>query len=79
MPAFWFTPNGIFIVSFLMSFAALAVTVAGMRAYIRYQLVITAISALAMILYAIVLINIGSQSHFQTMFNSFAGQYYPGV
>ena len=79
IPAFWFTPNGIFIVSFLMSFAALAVTVAGMRAYIRYQLVITAISALAMILYAIVLINIGSQAHFQTMFNSFAGQYYPGV
>jgi APA family basic amino acid/polyamine antiporter len=79
IPAFWFTPNGIFIVSFLMSFAALAVTVAGMRAYIRYQLVITAISALAMILFAIVLINIGSQANFQTMFNNFAGQYYPGV
>ena len=79
IPAFWFTSSGIFIVSFLMSFAALAVTVAGMRAYIRYQLVITAISALAMILYAIVLINIGSQANFQIKFNSFAGQYYPGI
>jgi APA family basic amino acid/polyamine antiporter len=62
-----------------MSFAALAVTIAGMRAYIRYQLVVTAISALAMILYAIVLINIGSQANFQTTFNNFAGQYYPGI
>lgn len=79
IPLFWFQPTGIFIVSFVMSFAALAVTIAGMRAYIRYQLIVTAISVIAMILYAVVLINIGSQSNFQTMFNNFAGQYYPGV
>src|SRR4030067_2988722 len=60
IPAFWFTPNGIFIVSFIMSFAALAVTRAGMRAYIRYQLLITAISVIAMVLYAVVLFNVGS-------------------
>jgi APA family basic amino acid/polyamine antiporter len=79
IPAFWTTPNGIFIVSFIMSFAALAITVAGMRTYIRYQLVVTVISAIAMILFLVVLINIGSQSNFQTMFNNFAGQYYPGI
>ena len=79
IPAFWTGTTGIFLVSFIMSFAALAVTIAGMRAYIRYQLVVTAISAIAMILFVVVLFNIGSQSHFQTMFNNYAATYYPGV
>ncbi len=79
IPTFWTSTTGIFLVSFVMSFAALAITIAGMRAYIRYQLIITIISAIAMVLYAVVLINIGSQANFQTMFNNYARTYYPGV
>ena len=77
IPAFWFSTNGIFIVSFVMSFAALAITIAGMRAYIRYQLIVAAISVIAMILFAVVMLNIGSPSNFHTMFNRFAAPYYP--
>jgi amino acid transporter len=76
IPVFWTSTTGIFLVSFVMSFAALAVTIAGMRAYIRYQLVITAISAIAMILFVIVLFNIGSQNNFRTSFNNYAIPYY---
>jgi amino acid transporter len=79
IPAFWTSTTGIFLVSFVMSFAALGITIAGMRAYIRYQLIITVISAIAMVLYAVVLINIGSQGNFQTLFNNYARTYYPGV
>ena len=79
IPAFWTSTTGIFLVSFIMSFAALAVTIAGMRAYIRYQLIITAISAVAMILYVVVLFNIGSQANFHTLFNNYAATYYPGI
>ena len=73
---FWLTPTGLFIVSFIMSFIALVVAIAGMRAYIKYQLVITGISVLATILYIGVLVSIGN---FKTAFNSFAAPYYPGV
>ncbi len=79
IPAFWFTPTGIFVVSFIMSFAALAITIAGMRAYIRYQLIITAISVIAMILYVVVLASIGSQGNFRNAFNNFATPYYQGI
>ena len=79
IPSFWLGTSGIFIVSFIMSFAAIAVTIAGMRTYIKYQLAVTAISAIAMILYVIVLVNIGSASNFHTMFNNFAAPYYSGT
>jgi len=76
---FWSTSTGLFIVSFLMSFIAIAVAIAGMRAYIKYQLVITAISFIAMLLYIGVLISIGNAANFKNIFNNFAGAYYPGV
>lgn len=79
VPEFWSTSTGLFIVSFLMSFAAIAVAIAGMRAYIRYQLVVTGISFIAMILFIGVLASIGSPANFRTAFNNFAAPYYPGV
>jgi len=79
VPEFWSTSNGLFIISFLMSFIAIAVAIAGMRAYIKYQLVVTGISFIAMILYIGVLASIGSSANFQSTFNSFAAPYYPGV
>ena len=76
---FWTTSTGLFILSFVMSFIAIAVAIAGMRTYIKYQLVITAISFIAMILFIGVLISIGSTANFKSTFNNFATSYYPGV
>ena len=77
---FWFTAEGQLILGLILMVIALLVSVAGMRFYIKYQLFVTALSAIAMVLFVgVLVINVGTPANFTNIFNQFAAPYLSGV
>jgi len=79
VPGFLWTKEGQLMVALILLIIALAITLAGMGIYIKFQLFVTALSAVSMALLVGLLVWIGNPQNFANIFNNAAAPLYTNI
>jgi APA family basic amino acid/polyamine antiporter len=79
VPAFWWTTEGQLILALVLLVIALAVTLTGMRIYVKFQNFVALISFVSIALFIGLLVWIGNPQHFANIFNNAAAPLYTDI